>query len=160
MKKFWAMLSLLALLMGMVPVACAEEANDNIFEPSLLNAMEFTASEWYESENSRGLLALLMAADLANALEDFDANTALIDNPSYVGYIEDDEQLVVALVQEEGVYCIIYIPESGQALRLFQKSASIEDAEQILETLCDSYEENTEEAIEFAIRTLAEALEE
>ena len=86
MRRFFREVLSLCLVLAMLTVGCmagrceettASEEDDVIsFEPTLANALDYSAQEWFSNSFNRAFLTILLAADLGGSVEE---NTVSID---------------------------------------------------------------------------------
>ena len=127
MKKVFSLILVLALLLGMTALA-EEETPSYVFEPSLSEAMDKTATDWFSTSSNRALLTLLLTLDVGNSDVgkelglDGDFLAEYITNGTYVG--RSESILMVSGYVGNKVYTMLYMPVLGAASLTYYETSS------------------------------------
>lgn len=105
MKKLVGMLMVLVLLFGTV-LAMAEDTTS--FEPTAANTIGVSGSEWLSSKENRALLTIMLAVDLSNVDTNFTVD--MLKGTTYVGYLDDVEELFALYSGHDAAYLVMYTP--------------------------------------------------
>ena len=105
---------ILVLLMLFTVTTTFAEETINRFEPMLLNAFDYSAGKWFDKEDDRALMSVMLAAESAM----YDPNLDLITLMTYDSYVLYDEEgmLTLTIIVDNGLYSVAYIPSVGMAL--------------------------------------------
>lgn len=133
----------LALALALLLSACALAQSDTQFEPTLTNAVDVSATEWYSTSYNRALLTVLLLLDCDELLVEGDLldTTGAVVDTTYVG--RGDSVLVAYYHAVDGDLIIMYNPEIGIADYMVLDSYDEAKAEFFMESFCpDGYYEN------------------
>ena len=112
MKKVLSILMLVAMLFSF---ACADEGID--FEPTLLNGMGFSTSEWYASYTYQTAFAVIAAAELTDVTQQgvYDScKEGILNDKIYVS--KDENNILYAyFFGDDTCVCVLYSAEGGIA---------------------------------------------
>ena len=141
-----------------ISFAFAENIQQTL-EPTLANAIGYTAEEWFQSEKNRALLTIILGLEYSSYDKSFDMN-CLYSNASYVVYAKEYPALMVCMLADEAAYTIMYMPWLKTAVIPEQVNASSETAiELAFEFNGFEYEKNSINALSDAVGYVNGALE-
>ena len=148
----------LLLLMG-----CAISALGDIdtlqYEPTLTNAMDYSASTWFSTSSNRAMLSLLLTLDLVTKYDSQSQYVPDLSKPSFVG--KSDEDLFLTAHTQTGAQIIIsYRPSTGVGFYGLHESASDSNVEYALSQICpDGCYKNDSSDIQAAVQLVQSVLD-
>lgn len=157
MRRFFREVLSLCLALAMLTVGCmaglceettASEEDDVIsFEPTLANALDYSAQEWFSCSFNRALLTILLAADLGGSVEENTVSIDLVDT-SFVA--KDSVKLIVYFHGEQSDLIIFYTPVIGEAAYSFMDKSSDAVIQNAFEATVDGgcYKNDLEDILE------------
>lgn len=165
MKKLIAILLAMVLALGCA-VCLAEEEQNVIFRPALLNQSGLSAEKWMESGINRAVLTVMLWLETSSeeeaesklAYSSFNAGEALIQ--SYVG-INEEGYLFVMMYDDNAILAWMYSVEAGIAAAFRTESASGKVvSETALDQSCVTWKANESDDITSAVTAITAALKE
>lgn len=119
-------------------------SGSDVFNPTLANAIDSTAANWYATSSNRAALTVLLVGNVASddVLGDENVLSSMLLGDSYVGRSSEGTTLVVAGTVSGNCLTIAYSPALGTGYYSFISNQS--NAELAIAQLCGSdYYENS-----------------
>ena len=116
--------------------------------------MGYTAEQWFQSEQNRALLTVILGLEYSSYDKSFDLSCLYL-NTSYVIYAEEYPALMVCMLTENKTYTIMYVPWLKMAVIPDSADVSSEKASEMLfEIRGYQYEKNSKEALSDAVASV------
>lgn len=150
---------IILLLFTLIITSSLAESDVNSLEPTLANAIGYTAEQWFQSEKNRALLTVILGLEYASYDKSFDIN-CLYSDTSYVVYAEEYPGVMVCMFDDEKSHSIMYMP--------WLKTAMIAEpvdggSEMVIEMAFElngyKYEKNSKDALSDAVSYVNGALQ-
>lgn len=138
MKKLLAVLMLVAMLFSFA----AAEDDPITFAPSLLNAMDYSAAEWWSSYTYKTAFAVMAAADLSDITQQgiYDsAKEGILNDAIYVSINDDRNILTAFFFGDTQVIGVMYMPEAKLAMILVEEGITPSMASAAMLAIEDEY---------------------
>lgn len=150
MKRAYILLFLFVTIVFVTPFATAED-NTYSLEPTLANAIGYTAEQWFQSEKNRALLTVILGLEYSSYDKSFDIN-CLYSDTSYVVYAKEYPGLMICMFDDNKSHCIMYMPWLKTAVIAEPVDGASEMAiEMAFELNGYEYEKNSKDALSDAV---------
>ena len=112
MKKMFSFLAVVILLVSFGTVSLAAE---NKFKATVTNGMDYSATKWYSSEESRAMFTVSVTLDAFSNIKELDSDdiSSFLYNDTWVGISKSKTQLMLVGYLGPAMYFFIYSPLTG-----------------------------------------------
>lgn len=159
MKKLIIGLLLMLALALTLSCAYAEESEMKVLESQVVNNSGYSAKEWFETEETRSMLTVLLAAE--HYLKERDSGIIMaLSGRTYVGLTAEKNALILIYYFYGMEYYMTYQPEQGKVSYSGPVEATIGDVVRTLENkdmICE-YHLNTQEMVNEMLTRIKNAL--